>query len=339
LFFTFRFDFDNDGLISKQDVRAVLSHVPLKQENTPAHSPLKPVQKMNSGSDSPHTPVSPSEEQKEKSGGRYQRSGEADVEYSDRMKSQKELSELTQLCFKEKEKINLEEFGEITENICSDIFMCMFLLIKTKLPSQEQISHILKKKKEKLTKYNTPSTPQKDRRKNLATPKFLSTFSPVAIMVKNYSSSPLIEKRDLAKKPLRSHLAEDSLKRGASLEEKDREKRKNKIWMIKAKKNKEDRKDDCDYQNHNNLDEEDKIVGRQFLDVFFQFLFFLDFEVDGIDVNVVRLPTLADEGEIEVKEIPIKQFKKHQILIKGQSTELVGFSKCVLFFMSNCRRI
>jgi len=46
--------------------------------------------------------------------------------YLDRVQSQEEIAKLLNLCMKGKDKINFEEFNQITEKVSSEMFLCVF---------------------------------------------------------------------------------------------------------------------------------------------------------------------------------------------------------------------
>ncbi|MDR3582293.1 MAG: hypothetical protein P4L67_03405 [Candidatus Pacebacteria bacterium] len=45
--------------------------------------------------------------------------------YLDRIQSQEELAKFISHCMKDKEKINIEEFTQITENVSCEMFLCV----------------------------------------------------------------------------------------------------------------------------------------------------------------------------------------------------------------------
>lgn len=106
------YDFDKDNLISSEDIRTLLSHVPLSQLITP-----KKVEEVNT--EGAYTKAG---------GGLYKLhiiiSLYRNV-YLDRIQSQEELTKLLGICMKDKAKINLEEFRDITENISCEMFLCV----------------------------------------------------------------------------------------------------------------------------------------------------------------------------------------------------------------------
>ena len=109
----------------------------------------------------------------------------------DRAESQKELNSLVGLCFKDKTKLSFEDFKQITETVTSEMFLCMFSLVKTRFPSFVQFKRYeqgLKRKSEMLL--NSPNAARK-----LASPKVLSKFSQLSSIVK--FSTPKVESRSL----------------------------------------------------------------------------------------------------------------------------------------------
>eukprot|EP00826_Nyctotherus_ovalis_P013410 TRINITY_DN1361_c0_g3_i1.p1 TRINITY_DN1361_c0_g3~~TRINITY_DN1361_c0_g3_i1.p1 ORF type:complete len:609 (-),score=189.75 TRINITY_DN1361_c0_g3_i1:486-2312(-) len=168
------YDFDKDGIISKEDVILVLSHAPLAKTK----EGLVPVKE-----------------------GKITQSGGCVEEYADRAATQKELHKLADLCFSGKDKMNLDNFKNVAENITSEMFLCLFSLIKTHFPSLAQF----KKYEQRIRKQsNLLGTPTSSRR--LAAPKVLSTFSSTSKIMK--FSTPKLESR-----PLRS-LNSDSTEEG-----------------------------------------------------------------------------------------------------------------------------
>ena len=153
------YDFDKDRLISKEDVTLVLSHAPLYTK--------KHVEKE----------------------GKITQSGEGSEEYADRSETQKELYDLTKMCFKDKEKINIDEFKNAIENETSEMFLCPFSLLKTHFPSVDQFQkYELRAKNQAKALLMTPTTGRR-----LAPPKALSKFSSMAKMVEFHT--PKLESR------------------------------------------------------------------------------------------------------------------------------------------------
>ena len=102
------YDFDNDGKITKEDIRVVLSYVPVYKKS------------KNSG------------------GLKF----EVD-NFEDRLKSQKELHEKLDSIFDSKQKMDLEEFTSIIKNKNSDIFLFILVFLYEHRPfSAETVKNL-----------------------------------------------------------------------------------------------------------------------------------------------------------------------------------------------------
>ena len=102
------YDFDNDGKITKEDIRVVLSYVPVYKKT-----------KKNDGL-----------------------KFEVD-NFEDRLKSQKELHDKLDAIFDSKEKINLEEFTSIIKNKNSDMFLFILVFLYEHRPfSAETVKNL-----------------------------------------------------------------------------------------------------------------------------------------------------------------------------------------------------
>ena len=93
------YDFDQDGLITREDVRVVLSYVPLQTKN---YNPKKLKYEKN--------------------------------EYADRVESQDELYNILNKAFGKKETLTEEEFVDVIDNISSDILILILVYIMDKRP-------------------------------------------------------------------------------------------------------------------------------------------------------------------------------------------------------------
>ena len=118
------YDFDKDGFISKEDVRLILSYIPkLKDEDSKI----------------------------EKEGTFSQQDGGED-NFKTRVKIQEEISELLDLVFDNKEKLNLEEFQKINEEQTSDMLVTVLTLLRDKLPCSEMFYKYQREFEEKAIK-------------------------------------------------------------------------------------------------------------------------------------------------------------------------------------------
>ena len=103
------YDFDNDKFVSREDIRVLLSYVPLSQ--------ILADKKDEGRKEGAFT---------KSGGGLYFPRSNADSEvYLDRVQSQEELAKLLSYCMKDTEKINLEEFTQITEKLSCEMFLCV----------------------------------------------------------------------------------------------------------------------------------------------------------------------------------------------------------------------
>jgi len=101
------YDFDCDGFITKEDVRIILSYIPILREDDGENGVRE---------------------------GTFSQSGGGNDEFSTRVKIQEEICELLDLVFKDKDKINRKEFQKINETISSDMLVTLLTLLRDKLP-------------------------------------------------------------------------------------------------------------------------------------------------------------------------------------------------------------
>jgi len=146
--FIFKFyDFDNDGKITKEDIRTVLSYIPLNSTNKYRKDKLK-----------------------------YE-----SQDFKDRMESQDELHLILNSIFT-KSSIDLKEFIDIIEKKCSEIFcyLVIFLLEKRPFSKNTLLAY------SSLKKSQTTKSPEISK-KLIASPKLESKFSPSLIIAKSPS--------------------------------------------------------------------------------------------------------------------------------------------------------
>jgi len=124
--------------------------------------------------------------------GLFTQGGGGGEEFVDRAESQLELINLVNLCFGEKQIIDFEEFKKITDNVTSEMFICIFSLVKTKFPSLATFKGYEQKLKKnaELKLLRSPNAGKK-----LAPPKVLSKFSQMSNLVR--FSTPKTESKTL----------------------------------------------------------------------------------------------------------------------------------------------
>jgi len=155
------YDFDKDGFITKDDVRTLLSS--------------SPIEKLI--------------DKKIRMEGKFTKEGGGNEEYNDRLESQQQLNDMTEFNFGDKIHLSFDEFRNIVETVSSDMFLCLFVIIRQQLPSIEQFKkYQITKTHDKLPAGISPNL------KVLASPKILSKFSPLSNIVKNQSLTDNLKK-------------------------------------------------------------------------------------------------------------------------------------------------
>jgi len=148
------YDFDRDGYITKEDVRIILSYIPILKD----------------------------EKEKKEKEGMFSQEGGGDEEFSTRIKIQEEISELLDLVFEGKDKLGLEEFQKINEEHTSDMLVTVLTLLRDRLPCSETFYKYQKEFEAKATRVKkdeeTKVSPKKT--KTIASPRILKSLSPLA---------------------------------------------------------------------------------------------------------------------------------------------------------------
>jgi hypothetical protein len=149
------YDFDKDGIISREDVRVVLSYIPL---NIQKYSKLKL---------------------------KFEKE-----EFKDRVESQDELHAILEKCFKMSEFLNKNKFLNIVENICSDPFLFILIFLLDKKPFSKTTIKEFQGRKLNTNLIKVNRTPILQSRL-IASPNLQSKFSPSVTIKK----SPMMTKR------------------------------------------------------------------------------------------------------------------------------------------------
>jgi hypothetical protein len=165
--FIFNFyDFNKDGLISKEEVRTVLSYVPLNTKTYGISGQLK-YEKY----------ITPN----------------FSHNFEDRVESQEELHNILKTCFKDTDTMDYKRFLYILENVCSDIYLFLLIFLLQNKPFTNSALGEYEKQKTSFLKVTTNTTSlTSSPGKLLASPNLNSKFSPsVAI-----SKSPVMNSQN-----------------------------------------------------------------------------------------------------------------------------------------------
>lgn len=100
------YDFDRDGFITPEDVRLILSHIPI-------------VNTVN---------------RKREDEGSFTRAGGGNQVFMDRLQTQEEISLLISNVFGSAKSIDYPDFVKINENVTSEMFLSILTLLQTNLP-------------------------------------------------------------------------------------------------------------------------------------------------------------------------------------------------------------
>ena len=145
------YDFNSSGIIKKDDVRVVLSYVPLQksEQSTLIKDNIEIVEDK----------------------------------FEDRVESQEQLFSILNIAFKNKEEMNFEEYTNVVKNVNSDIFilLLMFLLEKKPFSSYSIQVYSIKSEEPKPQLSNTPKLePQR-----IASPSLQSRYLSPKLRKKN----------------------------------------------------------------------------------------------------------------------------------------------------------
>jgi Ca2+-binding EF-hand superfamily protein len=100
------YDFDGDNFINKEDVRIILSYVPIC-ESTNKNNTKEGIFTSGIG---------------------------ANASFSDRKEAQEEIQLLLDEMFKENKAINFEEFKKFNQEVTSEALLCILNILRNSLP-------------------------------------------------------------------------------------------------------------------------------------------------------------------------------------------------------------
>ena len=154
------YDFNSIGKIKKDDVRVVLSYVPLQKndEKTSKEGNIHIVEEK----------------------------------FEDRVESQEQLFNILNLAFKSKDEMNFEEYIDVVKNVNSDIFILILMFLLEKKPFSIQSIQLFAKGEESPKKIKVSRTPKMDQQK-IATPSMESRFLSPKLKKKN-----LVQKKGIS---------------------------------------------------------------------------------------------------------------------------------------------
>lgn len=165
--FTFRlYDFNKDGIISKEDVRVVLSYVPLRIDKSKITETI-PFHK---------------------------------IEYKAVIESQEELQQLINKCFQENEYIDVKQFTYAVENIGSEIFLYILVFLMEKRPFSRKTLDEYENRNRKTIKVTKNANVNKNRYM-IASPCLNSLFSPSTSLKR----SPFMKNQQNATQTVNKH--------------------------------------------------------------------------------------------------------------------------------------
>ncbi len=141
------YDFDKDGLISKEDIRIVLSYVPLNTDN------FKPFSKFLGN------------------------------QFKDRVESQDEIYSLLENVFKLKDYLDIQKFNFAVENVSSDIFLFVLIFLMQKKPFSKNLIEQFAARNNNGEIKKSPSFSKR----LIASPNLQSKFSPSVTISKSPS--------------------------------------------------------------------------------------------------------------------------------------------------------
>lgn len=148
------YDFDRDGYITKEDVRLILSHVPIVNQVQ--------GQNINEGS--------------------FTRDGGGNHAFLDRIETQEEIQLLIQSCFGDKKRINYDDYVKLNQDVSSEMFLSILTLLQTNIPCSVNFYRY----KNNYEKYLDDGTGNANNVtvKQLSSPRFMKRLSPIQQLAK-----------------------------------------------------------------------------------------------------------------------------------------------------------
>lgn len=146
------YDFDKDGYVTPEDVRIILSYIPMIN--------LKNVK------------VGEKEGLLTQEGGGFE-------DFQDRLRTQGEIQKMVDMCFDGKTKVDLTEFSKISEEKASDMLLSILNLLKMKLPCSENFYHYQADFEKSMKQKEVEKSPTSGKTRKVASP-MMRSLSPTA---------------------------------------------------------------------------------------------------------------------------------------------------------------
>lgn len=144
------YDFDKDEFITKEDVRVVLSHVPISNQ-------VEGFQRAE---------------------GQFTAEGGGNQVFLDRLQTQEQIMTMIETVFGSRKRLNFNEFKDIITNVSSEMFLTIMLLLQSNIPCSENFNRY-KRNYEKYLQQN-PDTAGKTKTaaevREIASPRLCSKF-------------------------------------------------------------------------------------------------------------------------------------------------------------------
>ena len=156
------YDFDRDGYITKEDVRLILTHIPICTSQTGTIA---------------------------KEGTFTQEGGSQNV-FLDRVQTQQEIENLIQNVFGERQKLNYEDYVKINQEISCEMFLSILTLLQTNLPCSENYYRYKNNYEKYVNTEEEGKKPEQGVVKTLASPRLMSKLSPIANLANSINVNP-----------------------------------------------------------------------------------------------------------------------------------------------------
>jgi len=161
-----RFNFNNDGLISKEDIRILLSYVPFQQDESKSPTQRQSSPKNIKGKLSQKGDPAAST----KTEGMY---NSQRLNFQTRQEDQDEINNFLDQVFGSNQSINYKEYAAINNNVSSEMFCSIMRVLHDNLPCTK--NYFMQRRKFRLNLDSPEHSPAKV--KEIASPKIVRGLS------------------------------------------------------------------------------------------------------------------------------------------------------------------